>query len=113
MKMPYSDLRPPPPGCFVRVIALVCLIVSACTLCSCELLWGAAYHHQGGFGKRYRAQQTVPPDEAASNLQWFRDRYYDGPLTRKLNEPHAPSLCVAADQLERLTFEPEARTDAD
>lgn len=32
----------------------------------------------------------VPPDEAKSNLEWFRKHYLDVPLTRALNARTAP-----------------------
>lgn len=89
-----------------RFASILCLVASlALTSCESLLYEGLmrSYEHAGRDPRPKR--KVVSAKEAEDNLQWFRSRYLDVPLTRKLNEPTTTNLTRAARSLQILTFE--------
>ncbi len=50
-------------------LRILCLVLAGCTLSSCEALWGAAYHFQGGWFARPKPSLPV----AARQLKRLTD----------------------------------------
>jgi hypothetical protein len=53
-----------PDAIIFKIVHAVTLLIMVLALASCSMLysaWGAAYHHQGGFGKTYPAKTKPVP----------------------------------------------------